>query len=364
MLLSLFRENMPHGKLCRHLKPDCGTAIINNVGLCFANAVNPGNIGIVGASGTGTQEVSVLIDRFGGGVSQVLGTGGRDLTEAICGIMMLDGLAALDKDEATKVIVLVSKPPEKTVADKILSKVAKCSKPVVVCFINATHAEGNIKNTIFSSSLEEAAHKATAIAAGKADFGTKCECGKLDELAGSIKSKLSANQKYVRGLFCGGTLCDEAMYIVKEKVGKVYSNIAKQPESKLADLHKSQGNTFLDLGDDAFTVGKPHPMIEPSLRLPRLLKEAQDPETAVILLDIETGYGSHPDPAGITLQAILEAKKIAQAAGRHIEIIAYICGTDKDPQNRTEQEKKLAAAGVTLAKSNAQAACLAAAIVS
>lgn len=154
------------------------------------------------------------------------------------------------------------------------------------------------------------------------------------------------------------------MYAVKEKVGKVFSNIAKQPEAKLTDLHTSQGHTFLDLGDDAFTVGKPHPMIEPSLRLPRLVKEAQDPETAVILLDIETGYGSHPDPAGITLPAILEAKKIAQAAGRHIEIIAYVCGTDKDPQNRTEQEKKLAAAGVTLAKSNAQAAYLAAAIVS
>lgn len=119
----------------------------------------------------------------------------------------------------------------------------------------------------------------------------------------------------------------------------------------------------MDLGDDAFTVGKPHPMIEPSLRLPRLVKEAQDPETAVILLDIEIGYGSHPDPAGITLPAILEAKKIAQDAGRHLEIIAYVCGTDKDPQNRTEQEKKLAAAGVTLAKSNAQAAYLAAAII-
>lgn len=197
--------------------PDCGTAIINNVGLCFANAVNSGSIGIVGASGTGTQEVLVLIDRFGGGVSQVLGTGGRDLTEVIGGIMMLDGLAALDKDEATRVIVLVSKPPAKTVADKILSKVAEYSKPVVVCFINAPAAEGKIKNAVFSNSLEDAAHKAVAIAANKTDIGVKCDLSKLDELAGSIKDKLAKNQKYVRGLFCGGTLCDEAMYAVKKR---------------------------------------------------------------------------------------------------------------------------------------------------
>ena len=62
--------------------PDCGTAIINGVPLCFANVVRRGDIGIVGASGTGTQEVTVIIDKMGGGVSQVIGTGGRDLKSA------------------------------------------------------------------------------------------------------------------------------------------------------------------------------------------------------------------------------------------------------------------------------------------
>ncbi|MCX7781353.1 MAG: acyl-CoA synthetase FdrA [Negativicutes bacterium] len=344
--------------------PDCGTAIINNVGLCFANAVNQGTIGIVGASGTGTQEVSVLIDRFGGGVSQVLGTGGRDLTEAIGGITMLDGLAALNADEATKVIVLVSKPPAKSVAEKILAEAGKCIKPVVVCFINASQPDRPAEQVYFAASLEDAAYKAVKLAQGQTDFGSACDHAALKAMAASRKAKLAPGQKYVRGLFCGGTLCDEAMYIVKEKVGTVYSNIAKQPEAKLGDPHTSKEHTFIDLGDDAFTVGKPHPMIEPSRRLPRLLQEAKDPAVAVILMDIMIGYGSHSDPAGITLPAIIEAKRIAEQSGRHLEIIAYVCGTDKDPQNRLEQEQKLAAAGVTLAKSNARAAYLAAAIVS
>lgn len=344
--------------------PDCGTAIINNIGLCFANAVNQGGIGIVGASGTGTQEVTVLIDRFGGGVSQVLGTGGRDLTEAIGGITMLDGLAALDRDTQTKVIVLVSKPPAKVVAEKILAQARQCSKPVVVCFINASQADDERNQVYFTASLEDAAYKAVKLAQGATDFGVPCEHSALDEIAANRKTKLASDQKYVRGLFCGGTLCDEAMYIVKNKVGSVFSNIAKQADAKLTDPHRSKEHTFIDLGDDVFTVGRPHPMIEPGLRLPRLLQEAQDPSVAVILMDIMLGYGSHADPAGITLPAIMEAKRIAQDSGRHLEIIAYVCGTDKDPQNRLEQEQKLAAAGVTLAKSNARAAYLAAAIVS
>ncbi len=344
--------------------PDCGTAIINNVGLCFANAVNQGSIGIVGASGTGTQEVSVLIDRFGGGVSQVLGTGGRDLSEAIGGIAMMDGLIALNADPATKVIVLVSKPPAKTVAEKILDQVSKCSKPVVVCFINAAQADRPNEQVYFATSLENAAYKAVQLAEGKQKFDGECEHTALVEMAADRKAKLTSGQKYVRGLFCGGTLCDEAMYIVKDKVGTVYSNIAKQPEAKLSDPHTSKEHTFIDLGDDVFTVGRPHPMIEPGLRLPRLLQEAKDPSVAVIIMDIMIGYGSHVDPAGITLPAIIEAKRIAQQEGRHLEIIAYVCGTDKDPQSRLEQEQKLAAAGVTLAKSNARAAYLAAAIVS
>ena len=93
--------------------PDCGTAIINGVPLGFANVVRRGPIGVVGASGTGTQEVTVRVHQLGSGISQALGTGGHDLSEAIGGISMLHGLAALDEDPATSVIILVSKPPRR-----------------------------------------------------------------------------------------------------------------------------------------------------------------------------------------------------------------------------------------------------------
>jgi FdrA protein len=351
-----------HGLLM--MGPDCGTAIINNVGLCFANAVRKGDIGVVGASGTGTQEVTVLIDKFGGGISQVLGTGGRDLSDAVGGIMMLDGLAALNRDENTKVIVLISKPPAPVVAKKVLAQVATCSKPVVVCFVNGDATQVEQAGAHFGGSLEETAYKAVLLSRGEHIDQAQCTHAPLHIMADQIKAKLQPGQKYIRGLFCGGTLCDEAMYIVKNKTGRFFSNVAKEAEFRLDNLHQSIEHTFIDLGDDAFTVGKPHPMIEPSLRLARILQEAYDPKVAVLLIDLELGFGAHPDPAGVTAPAIIEAKKIAQQAGRYLEVIAYVCGTAGDKQNKADQERKLLEAGATLAESNARAAYLAAAIVS
>ncbi|MDF2501850.1 MAG: hypothetical protein K0Q77_2564 [Anaerosporomusa subterranea] len=347
--------------------PDCGTAIINNKGFCFANSVASGNIAVVGASGTGTQEVTVLIDRLGGGISQAIGTGGRDLSEAVGGVMMCDALAALNRDDNTEVIVLVSKPPVKVVADKVLAEARKCTKPVVICFINSYLHTTEGSGIYFEQTLEGAAYKAVSLANRK----PLCvEDGNYGEYAAQIKlyyEKRTAEQKYVRGLFCGGTLCDEAKYIFKEAVSKnsgaVYSNAAKDPKEKLSDSLKSVEHSFIDLGDDDFTVGKPHPMIDPSLRSSRILQEANDPSVAVILLDVVLGYGSHADPAGITLSAIKEAKIIAESEGRSLCFIAYVCGTDKDMQNLAAQEAKLAQEGVILAKSNAKAARLAAAII-
>lgn len=354
-------KNYAHEMGLLMMGPDCGTAIINNRGLCFANAVNSGNIGIIGASGTGTQEVSVLVDRFGGGVSQVLGTGGRDLYEEIGGIMMLDCLEALACDEDTKVIVLISKPPAISVARKILAEVRKVNKPVVVCFINGDLAEVEDAGAYFAESLEEAAYKAVLLANGEKEISLPEEVISVEKVVPWV-SKLQPEQKYIRGLFCGGTLCDEALNIV-EKIGKVYSNISKKQETKLENPRVSKENTLIDLGDDVFTVGRPHPMIDPSLRLQRIIEEAKDPEVAVILLDIVLGYGSHPDPAGITLPAILQAKQIVENEGRHIEFVAYVCGTDKDLQNRSEQIDKLTSAGVVCAESNVKAAQIATAIL-
>jgi succinyl-CoA synthetase alpha subunit len=355
-------KNYAHERGLLMMGPDCGTAIINGTGLCFANAVRRGDIGVVGASGTGTQEVTVLIDKFGGGVSQVLGTGGRDLTEAVGGVMMLDGFAALTRDEDTKVIVLISKPPAASVAAKILAEVKKCHKPVVVCFLSGDAAQAQQAGACFGYSLEDTARKAVALSKGEAVTETVCAHEELRALASAAGAKLSAGQKYVRGLFCGGTLCDEAMNIVKKSCGSAFSNVAKDPQWRMADLAVSTGHTLIDLGDDSFTCGKPHPMIEPALRLPRLLQEAADPEVAVLLLDFVLGFGSHPDPVGITLPAIAEARKIAAKQGRQLAVVAYVCGTAGDKQNKADQERRLTEAGVILAKSNVRAAWLAAAI--
>lgn len=357
----LMLKQLAHEKGLLMMGPDCGTAIINNVGLCFANKVRKGNIGVVGASGTGLQEVTTLIDRYGGGVSQVIGTGGRDLHEEIGGIMMLDAFDALCQDESTNVIVLISKPPAKTVENKILSRLSTTTKPVVICFLGGEPEAVTAAGAYAATTLEDAARISVEL------LGKKPICGRtlsdLNSLAMAARSKLKPTQKYVRGLYCGGTLCQEAQLIVKKNVTPVYSNIAKEEEYRLVNPNISKEHTFIDLGDDAFTVGRPHPMIEPSLRVPRFLQEARDPQVAVLLIDVVLGYGSHSDPAGVILPAIEEAKRIAAADGRHIEIIAYVCGSENEKQNKAEQIEKLARAGVTIADSNAEAAKLAALIV-
>lgn len=207
--------------------PDCGTAIIGNMALCFANKVRKGNIGIVGASGTGSQEISVRIHDFGGGISQLIGTGGRDLSVRVGGVMMLDAMKALNEDEATKVIVLISKPPAKSVEQKVLNEIKNMHKPVVVCFIGGTEEAVLEAGGHFAKTTKEAALKAVILSG--------IDESQIDKhplnlpLIEEIKVKLKPEQKYIRGLFCGGTLCDEAMYLAMEKYDDVYSNIPKDP---------------------------------------------------------------------------------------------------------------------------------------
>lgn len=342
-------KKLAHEKGLLMMGPDCGTAIINNVGLAFANEVRKGTIGIVGASGTGTQEVSVLIDKFGAGVSQVIGTGGRDLSLEVGGIMMLDAIDALVEDPNTQVLVLISKPPHPEIEERIIEKVLSLNKEVVVCFINGTK-EGNDGNVHYVSNLEDAASLASELVGSKTNELSKV---RIDEV------NLNEQQKFVKGLFCGGTLCDEAASIFSNAFPEnTYSNVAKA--KKLENLNESKEHTFLDMGDDIFTVGKPHPMIEPSLRNQRLITEALKDETAVVLFDVELGYGSHQDPAGEVVQAIKEAK---ERLNQNVVFIAYVLGTENDPQGYYDQVHKLEDAGVTVASSNARAAKLALEIV-
>lgn len=334
--------------------PDCGTSIINHKGLCFANEVNSGKIGIVGASGTGLQEITVLIDRYGGGISQAIGVGGRDLSREIGGIMMLDALEALKQDEDTEVIVLLSKKPAQEVAEKITAAAKDSGKPTVICFLGAAGEKGSC-NLHFASNLEQTALKALELS------GVKPELTEEDlSFTQACADSLRPEQKYVRALYCGGTLCSEAHHIFKDTLGSpAYSNTSKVAEEALDDSFKSKGHTFLDLGDDKFTVGKPHPMIDPSIRNARIIQEAKDSETAVLLLDFEIGYGSHEDPAGVALKAVKEAKEISP----ELVVLAYVCGTEKDLQGLQQQKDALKSAGVIIAESNAQAARIAAEVI-
>ncbi|MEO9091772.1 MAG: acyl-CoA synthetase FdrA [Rhodanobacter sp.] len=346
-----------HAKGLLMMGPDCGTAILGHVGLCFANAVRPGNIGIVGASGTGSQEVSVRIHDFGGGITQLIGTGGRDLSERIGGIMMIDAMRAMADDPATAVIVLVSKPPAKGVEKKVLAEIKACKKPVVVCFLGGSGDAVTKAGGHFARTTKEAALRAVLLA-GRKDEDINKRSLNLP-LIDEVRAKLTPSQKNIRGLLCGGTLCYELMLLAQEKFDNVYSNIAKDPAFLLDDVNVSRDHSFIDLGDDEFTRGRPHPMIDPSLRIARLLQEAEDPSVGVIVLDFVLGLGSHEDPVGVTLPAIEQCKALAASAGRHLEILGYVLGTDADTPSLHEQTAKLAAAGVTIASSCTNAGLLA-----
>lgn len=347
-----------HDKGLLLMGPDCGTAIVNGTGLAFANAVRRGSIGIVGASGTGSQEISVRIHEFGGGISQLIGTGGRDLSTDIGGVMTIDAIRALDADPQTAVIVVVSKPPADEVAAAVLAVAGATAKPVVVAFLGSDRTESGHANVTIASGTQAAALAAVK-AAGVANSSTPV-AGLDANLVGQVRAKLAPEQKYVRGLFCGGTLCDEAMFTALAKLDDVYSNIQRDPGRRLAATAPSIANTYLDMGDDDFTDGRPHPMIAPEVRLDRLLQEARDPEVAVIALDFIVGYGSHQDPVGVTLPAIEKAKALAAERGQHLEILGYVLGTDLDTDPTVaDQVAKLEAAGVTVASSSTNLGLLA-----
>lgn len=350
-------KNLAHEKGLLVMGPDCGTAIINGVGLAFSNAVRRGSIGIVGASGTGSQELSVRIHDFGGGVSQLIGTGGRDLSTEIGGISMIDGINALDADPETAVIVIVSKPPAEDVADKVLAVAGAASKPVFVTFLGSDRTESGHDNVTLVSGTKPLA--IAAVVASGIDESTLDKHPLNLPLIEEVRAQLAPEQKYVRGLFCGGTLCDESMFAALDKYDDVYSNIQKNPAYRLGAMDPSRAHTFLDMGDDDFTNGRPHPMIDPSLRLQRLVQEADDPEVGVIAMDFVLGFGAHEDPVGVTIPAITEAKEKAAARGQHLEILGYVLGTDLDTPAMADQVAMLEAAGVTIASSSTNLGLLA-----
>jgi len=338
--------------------PDCGTAIIDGVPLGFANAVRRGAIGVVGASGTGTQQVTCLVHAAGAGISQAIGTGGHDLHQDVGGISMLQGLERLARDAQTKVVVLVSKPPAPAVAKAVLAAAQRAGKPVVVNFIGAAPETPRAGKLYAARTLEEAARIAVALARGR-----RPPSRPGGERLRAPRLRLRAEQRYLRGLYSGGTFCYEASALLGEILGEVWSNAPVDARRALPDPWRSRGHSLVDLGDDVFTRGRPHPMIDHRLRNERLLKEASDPEVGVILFDVVLGYGAHPDPAAEMVPAIRKAQATARKKRRSLAFVGFVCGTAEDPQGLARQAAALRDAGVLLASSSARAARLAASIV-
>lgn len=332
--------------------PDCGTTIINGVGLGFANRVRRGPIGLVGASGTGLQQVTSRIHQLGSGITHALGTGGRDLSEPVGAITAQQALGLLSRDPDTKVIVLISKPPAAKVADNLLRGAQASGKPVVVNFIGYTPPTHlvNQEGLYFVSTLDGAAEFAVRLA--KTEETQTPQTAEVSQTP--AVSSFASSQRYLRGLFSGGTLAYEALLILQDYLPVVYANapLNKAHTLRVANSLVSQAHTIVDLGEDEFTVGRLHPMMDNTLRLQRLAQEAADPEVAVILLDVVLGYGAHPDPASELAPAIREARAKAEAEGRYLEVVAIVVGTDEDPQDMAKQIEELQTAGAKVETNN------------
>lgn len=341
--------------------PGCGLSFINGAAIGLCSMVNRGNIGLAGASGSGIQTVMVLVHRNGFGISHAIGTGGRDMSDEVGGITMIQSIKALENDDATKVIALISKPPARSALLKVIDVIKKCRKPVVVQFLNGDNKTLAENGIMYSETFDETAKKIMELSCGHTVEIKKIFDGNVD-----IKSeinKFSPKQKYFRAILCGGSLADETQILWRKNKGCIYSNVAFDKEFMLPDPFSSIKNTVIDIGDETFTKGRAHVAIDPTARVNRFIKEARDPETAVIYLDFLLGYALHPDPASVMSKVICEEKKRAKKEGRHLLVIATICGSDIDPQNFDKQAQILKDAGVILADTNVKAVNIAMEII-
>jgi succinyl-CoA synthetase alpha subunit len=351
--IALKRAALERGLLL--MGPDCGTAIVDGVPLGFANHVPRGRVGLAAASGTGLQEVTCVIAREGEGVSQALGVGGRDLSDDVGGVMMLRALDVLAADAATEVICVIGKPPGPRVMERLGKALSRLGKPCVVHFPPAAGSAGRRLEIPASAALhgaatlEDAGRAAAALARGTTpasrEFSRSPE--EIERLVTEAARGLGAKARHVRGVYAGGTLAYEAVGLLAERLTDVTASLTVG----------GSGHRVVDLGEDAFTVGRPHPMIDGRVRREWIQKEGADPATAVLLLDVVLGYGTASDPAGEILPALRAVRTT-----RDVAIVASVCGTDGDVPPRAAQAAALRAAGVIVMDSNAQAARLAAAI--
>ena len=311
--------------------PGCGTAMLGGVGLGFANVVRPGDVGIVAAAGTGAQEAACLVDAAGRGVSHIVGVGGRDLSRDVGGLMFRAGMAMLAGDAGTDTLLLVSKPPEPDVV-RALGDAVPEGRRVVAAFVGweGGDAPFEIHPTLEAGAL------AAAGAAPAPD----------DELREQVRAGRRTGGR-ILGLYSGGSLAHEATVILERELGPVGGN---------AGHGFGEGHAVFDLGEEEYTRGRPHPMVDLDLRVSMLEEAAGDPRVGCVLLDVVLGHGAHPDPAG-------ELAPVVERLADRALVIARVCGTDEDPQDARRQTATLERAGAIVAPSNAAAARLAARVV-
>ena len=340
--------------------PDCGTVIIRGKALGMANVCPTGPVGIVAAAGTGLQEVHVQLEHRGVGTLHGIGTGGRDVKSEVGGIMVLSAMEALIEDDEIEVLLVVGKPPAKDVEEKILALAERAGKPVVLGFVGGS-AKGDKSSVYLCTELEEsAAVTAALVQKTDPDAARKSLKSEEDSEVAAAVEKIGKRKGYLRGLYAGGTLCYEAQLVASRQLGPIWSNSPFDKKMQLEDSLKPREHSIIDYGEDEFTQGRLHPMIDVTFRCERIIAEAKDPSVGVILMDIVLGHGCHEDPAAFIAEAVSEAKK---ASGDRIAFVASVCGTDADPQNASAQRKKLEDAGVFVCGSNVRAVRLAASLI-
>lgn len=333
--------------------PDCGTSLIGGVGIGFANVVRKGSIGAIGAAGTGLQEFTSQVHNAGSGISHAIGTGGHDLSDVIGGLTTFAALDALEADPITRVIAVISKPPGRQTLAKLVGRFRSCTKPVIACFLGMQAEPQGFYQS--AATIDDAVRLAVAALGEKVLFRESEFSGDEVELVAREKASWLPRQKYLRGILAGGTFCYQSQQILQQAGIPVHSNAPLDGNQKLADSDCSLGHTIVDMGADEYTVGKPHPMIDGTLRRQRILAESLDSEVAILLLDFILGYNASMEPVAELLDAIIEAKQKARSRGGALTVVASICGTDRDPQILELQIKLLQDAGVVVFQSNAKA---------
>ena len=332
-------KNKAHDKGLAVMGPDCGTGIIQGVPVAFTNNVTPGPIGIIGASGTGIQELTTIIDRLGEGVKNAIGTGGRDLSSEVGGTTMMDMIEAMESDTSVKVLIIISKPPAKDVRDKISDRLSNFKKPVITLFLGEK-PEYHEENFYHAYTLDEAARLAVGLVRGE-------EVKEAEVKVDSADFFQPEDKKTIKAYYSGGTLAGEAAMLIKDAL-----DMKVPPQKAEGFMLKTGGHIVVDLGDDVYTQGKPHPMIDPAKRIECMQEAIDDASTGVILLDIMLGYGSHEDMAGALLPSIIELRDKAEAEGRKLFFVATVCGTRRDFQDYDEAVGKLKDAGVIVCENN------------